>query len=1078
MSIRKPTPLISAEEIHEAIEKNFALKNSDSYSILEEYYLQVDPFFQESGVAYGPAKSIEFGKVDQMMIGHIRNGVWAIIELNEALKKLGFQNSCLNRDALKETVALFVAHELHKLNNKDWKDQFDISEIEALEWAKKFGLLEFAPGINGRDYQSVAVANHQKTGYHSNLSPKYTLYKPWTYLADTLASIETPQTSESMQKQLDSINEELDFYYHTFEESTGILSNLVNSGVASWAETKGLIPLLIFEKGILYIGKYGIECKLSNVHDIEEIYDQFKNKLEEAHPAISDPLELYKSKNVDGSKGLYKYDDVYFFYSGLKNVLRGLITAAVLEKDNKNRKITLDLKDHAIYVDGKEPDMKYPPATVIDVPSKYISSIKADDKDTSIEDISILCKNEERKEGKYTLIPESVEINGKKPECSKIEINGTGLMTSQVGYRLHIKQDFDIDIGWSSEIISYSRAISGIRMLFIDPLIRLKALESKNSVIETCKMFGVNPELAQNLAKHSLNKDDHHVVGGFWNYSYVIAHDILERNIDGVLFKNISTDLEKVRYLEKLVFEYLNGIPAEKLYELESNYSYPYRDKMLVWICENLDFNNSMLYGAFKNRSTKFESYLKGHGVCKLTNDTLYDLKSLNAPSQAMSMLKYTFSNRLPIGPPQTKPKLEVSVPVMIELGLRRIGHSIKSGEDKLYYKLIPDHFYTPILSEIFSQLLGMFDENTQTSVGSISKSVLSSNEPNYHHLAKHLVSDQGQKMLRYTAKGFKSLFSTYDIVFNKSRENDTEYWFMGTYIGMILAATTGCRLVISENPICMTKGEEFKELIKLESPYAPVKKIFGDRIPLSKLYTSIEIASLVINMGYEYKLDDGLMPKYLQKIRNHMFPGSSLLKDIQRQYQGHTGIFVNKARGYSKSGDEIVYDDSIGLIEQAIKLDKFGGNMTAVSSIHELANLGLKVAIPKGYEPYRMEKLFRESVKAILAKKQDKYEKDDYVDAVAGRLLKMMRRAGNDQFYYVSGLYDSQKTQMFAEAFVDLVFYKIADGHPGKLKQKANDLSDGFYAATLYQWDDAFKSTKEEIEKAKLEKKLQEPKL
>ena len=87
----------------------------------------------------------------------------------------------------------------------------------------------------------------------------------------------------------------------------------------------------------------------------------------------------------------------------------------------------------------------------------------------SVEDVSILCKNEERKKGKYTLILESVEINGKKPEYSKIEINGTGLMTSQVGYRLHIKQDFDIDIGWNSEIISYSRAISGIRMLFIDP---------------------------------------------------------------------------------------------------------------------------------------------------------------------------------------------------------------------------------------------------------------------------------------------------------------------------------------------------------------------------------------------------------------------------------------------------------------------------------------------------------------------------------------------------------------------------------------------------------------------------------
>ena len=62
----------------------------------------------------------------------------------------------------------------------------------------------------------------------------------------------------------------------------------------------------------MYIGKYDIECKLSSKHDIEEIYDQFKNKLEEAHPAISDPLELYKSKNVDGSKGLYKYDECLF----------------------------------------------------------------------------------------------------------------------------------------------------------------------------------------------------------------------------------------------------------------------------------------------------------------------------------------------------------------------------------------------------------------------------------------------------------------------------------------------------------------------------------------------------------------------------------------------------------------------------------------------------------------------------------------------------------------------------------------------------------------------------------------------
>ena len=76
-----------------------------------------------------------------------------------------------------------------------------------------------------------------------------------------------------------------------------------------------------------------------------------------------------------------------------------------------------------------------------------------------------------------------------------------------------------------------------------------------------------------------------------------------------------------------------------------------------------------------------------------------------------------------------------------------------------------------------------------------------------------------------------------------------------------------------------------------------------------------------------------------------------------------------------------------------------------------------------------------------------------------------MMRRAGDDQFYYKSGMYHPERTLRFAESFVDLAFYKIADGQPGKLKQKSNDLSDGFYAATLYQRDAAFKAAKAEVE-------------
>lgn len=139
-----------------------------------------------------------------------------------------------------------------------------------------------------------------------------------------------------------------------------------------------------------------------------------------------------------------------------------------------------------------------------------------------------------------------------------------------------------------------------------------------------------------------------------------------------------------------------------------------------------------------------------------------------------------------------------------------------------------------------------------------------------------------------------------------------------------------------------------------------------------------------------------------------------------------------------------------------------------AVKTIHELAELGLTVAIPRGFEPHRVEKLFRESVKAILAKRDGSFAREDYVDAVSGRLLKMMRRAGKDQFYLVPGLYDFDRTHRFAEAFVNLVFYGLFDGKAGKLKRAANDISDGFYSATLELRDEAYQRERAAIEAKK----------
>lgn len=1072
MMVKLPESIISPDELREYLRTEIGDAIYDPYQVLIDYYEVMDPALRDSSVAYFPAKSTEMGKVDQTMLNHVRNGVWALIELNVGLTALGSANA-LSEQELREVIALFSVHDLHKIHGNDWKEQFDISQEEVLEYAEAFGATKFAPGLTGHDFQSVAVALHKSIGFHANLSVKFSLYRPWLTIADTLASIEQPQATPSMQQQLGRIDPSVNFYYHTFQEATGILTNLVHTGIARWASEKGFHPLLIFEKGVLYLGEAGKPFELSGEEDIKEIYQAFRTTMNSSHVTFSNTFELQKNLETQGSKGLYSIGNVFFFYSGVEKVAKAFAAAAVLRESENTATIEVDCAGSVLKVWNTEPDMQYPPAQTVSIPGEYITSITVDGQTVDTGDVLIRCRSEERKRKKFTLIPESIEIDGQRVS-GKVVINGTGLMTSQVGYRAHIMEDFGVDIGWDSEIIPYSRAISGLRMQLIEPLIKISALESDDPVLETCRMFGVDAALSKRLSGYAQahRTDDHHRVGGFWNYSYVIARNLLDRDIDGIRFADIQSSSEKIQYLEDCITRYFQGVSHEKIQELESELLYPYQEKMLVWISENLDFNGSMFYGTFENKADKFQAYCNGGGICRLSNDTPYDKERIPL-SIGVGMLGLSFSNRLPVG--ASEPALYVSAPIAIEMGLRYIGHGIKGGANRIYFRLIPDHFYTPILSRLFSQFLSMFNGDCQTNIRALALDTLSGDTPKYELLVHDLISESGRKnVLRYAGYGYKSLHTTYDVVFNKVRGNDTEYWFFGAYLGLILAAATGCRVVVGENPICMSPGDEFSEMVKLDAPHAVVKRIFGDAISLTELSSVIDLASLVTVLGYENVMDDKRFPKHLQTLKNKMFPGSSLLKDIWRKYENESrkGAFVNRARGYRNENEEIIYDDNPGLVTLALRLDRIGGDKMTVETIHELAELGLTVAIPKGYEPHRVEKLFRESVKAVLAKRDGSFAREDYVDAVSGRLLKMMRRAGTDQFSLIPGLYEFDRTHQFAGAFVDHVFYGLFDGNPGKLKRAANDISDGYYSATLEIRNDAYQRERAAIEAKRHEKK------
>ena len=110
----------------------------------------------------------------------------------------------------------------------------------------------------------------------------------------------------------------------------------------------------------------------------------------------------------------------------------------------------------------------------------------------------------------------------------------------------------------------------------------------------------------------------------------------------------------------------------------------------------------------------------------------------------------------------------------------------------------------------------------------------------------------------------------------------------------------------------------------------------------------------------------------------------------------------------------------------------------------------------------YAIERVFRESVKAVKESNEFRMNADEAALRIAGRLEKLPNRS--NQVYRVSredsghGGHLNERIERYAEAFAQRLLVDRCDGKPSLLKRRANNLADGFYAATLrlkYQTDE-----------------------
>ena len=102
----------------------------------------------------------------------------------------------------------------------------------------------------------------------------------------------------------------------------------------------------------------------------------------------------------------------------------------------------------------------------------------------------------------------------------------------------------------------------------------------------------------------------------------------------------------------------------------------------------------------------------------------------------------------------------------------------------------------------------------------------------------------------------------------------------------------------------------------------------------------------------------------------------------------------------------------------------------------------------------YAVERVFRESVKAVKDSNEFRLNGDEAALLVAGRLEKLHQRS--EQVWPVpadksrSGDRLNERIERYADAFAQRLLVNRSEGKPSLLKRRANNLADGFYAATI----------------------------
>jgi CRISPR-associated protein Csc3 len=814
--------------------------------LFEEYLKTVDIHLVERGMAFKPAKSIEFGKTDQSMLNHIRNGILFLLRFNDALEKLNVRS--LDEQGLRECIALFVVHELHKLEFGEWMEddeavempdsmekEFEIPEAMVKKFVEEMHLRDFAPELKDEDYLSVAVALHKSRFSRSGArTSRFMDLEPFLYLMDNMASCSSPEEAVSARSLMalrdgfpqDSPDTQLNLQYHRLDDVKGILSGIINKSVADVLQKQGLIMLMAYQDGCVYLGQ-GIQRVTISGNFIENVYEVLERNIQGSSPALSNPSRL--GNNLKTPRlGYYGLSDEYYFFSGPKKMLCAFI-------------------------------------------EKSITSAHAE---------------------KSTGLTDSM-IDGIK-RCG--EVVPIEMENSKEGQKI---------------LLGFARAVATVHQSFVSEMITdnrqslQKTCEIWGVPAEVCGKLAEVMERDPTYLANGGKWDYSYAIGQcvmdskydglkLRNMPPVTATDYLVDQIwQGISQMDGWNEFisKKTGIYRKELIEYLHDVltlngTISHLDEsaLSDTYKEYEQSGKICNLCnrgtllnkKEMENSNSFLSFNFTNRVFVGKSKPTNIYTCVPCGVELaLRMNGFNLPKGKGSNSEMLYFHFIPD---------YFFTPESWEL----VNTILSKFSDEARVRM------AALTEKIFdSKYVG-------------SSSEVKDNIDVYNSWIKDLAvkeEDEGSKgmsMAQYMAQGYDNVIGNASMIFYKPSENTTEFHFFGVYIALIIAAYTGMRVVVSHSPIITMRGRDFKEVVALDSINSHVIDFYEKFIPLSKLEKTIKSASAMIRLGYNTSsgLKDSLFPKYLRVMRDEVLPGSYLLKMVYRgsENENHVQYLLDEA--------------------------------------------------------------------------------------------------------------------------------------------------------------------------------------